>query len=367
MRPLSDQHVYEIAAEIGGTISDYLNDHWYTKSGMQLSIRWSFSPRIEASASAYPSLENPSQHVIDISYAFVKEIYDQAVDFALFATGGDKAHPLGVHLIPAGYKLFEAAELMFQFGLTFVIFHELGHLNQSHGAIRAKYTGNIKQLTLAEFQVNGHEKLAGDQSAIYHATELAADFEALDWMCTFLQRDYQGEEFLDLAYLQCASVSCMMLLFNGDQPVRLDKQPIGSHPYPVVRMDLWVQAYAERIRTLAVQLEIETPYPEIYKRMTDAAFVTLLKWMTRLQLPNVPEYSGHSLGSLTHPNFSDYMKSIIEVWSKEYVSAREFRKYGMPLAVLYFTDEFRQFVGAELNTESLLQHVRSCLITQCSN
>ncbi|MBC3487156.1 hypothetical protein HU750_15905 [Pseudomonas sp. SWRI50] len=361
MRPISDLELYRIAADMGSEIAEYLNAQYYEKSGIQLSIRWSTASGIGASASVWPSMDAPSHHIIEITYEFLTVIYAQALDFAMFAMGKKgEAHHLGIHMLPSRFDMFEAAELMYQFGLSFVIFHELGHLNQNHGAIRAKYSNAPVNLTLNEFGISAGGKFTGELAAIFHATELAADYEALDWMASFLQVQYSGEEYYDLAYMQCASVSFIMLVFNGDEPVRFDKEPTGSHPYPVIRMDLWMQAYYERLVITSGRLGIDAPKADIHKRFCDAAYMALMKWMTRLQLPDEPQYTGHTLGATTHPNFKEYMHAVVGIWSRECEDALASRKFGTPLGVAYYTDELRAVIGVESNTYTFLEHLERC-------
>jgi hypothetical protein len=252
---------------------------------------------------------------------------------------------------------------MFESGIAFVIFHELAHLNQSHGLIRSKYgPAESDPTTLSEFAaVHGRDKITGDYASIHHATELAADFEALDWMSNCLEPMFKGEEFIDHAYLQCAIVSCIMLVFNGDRPLHIDPQPIGSHPHPLPRMDLWVKAYAERMRIRAGDLGIKSSNDDITKRFMDASFWALMKWITRLQLPEVPEYTAFFKGAVAHPDYATYMRDVVNLWTAEYQQARSSRKFGAPLSVLYYADEFRDRIGAVRNLEPLLTHVERTL------
>lgn len=364
MKPLSNLEIYDLAAELAGRIKCHLDESWYDKAGITLSIMWSDAPQLGAWASVAPTPEAPMRHEITLTYELVESIYSEALDFAMFALGRNgQMHPSGMHMIPAQFELLQAAVFMFESGINFIIFHELGHINQLHGPIRVKYgpTG-MTTCTINEFAaLDGNQPLTGDLASIYHATEFAADFEALDWMATSLEMMFKGEDFNDHAYLQIAIVSCIMLMFNGDNPVRLDSTPVGSHPYPAPRMDLWTKTYAERTQILSDHLEIKLNKEEITKRFMDASFLALMKWMTRHQLPDVPQYTDFCKGTMAHPNHDSYMREVINLWSLEYQQARNSRKYGSPLSVLYFSDEFRIKVGATKNHETLRDHLRLCL------
>lgn len=351
----------EIAAEIAHQIKDDLDKRWYAASEIELSIRWLQTFSVRATASVEPSLERVDQHVVSLSYGLIQELYSIAFEFARFSmrTPEQDSHA-GVHMLPEQFDLLQAADLMFMAGVMFVIYHEIGHLNQNHGAIRALYGAGVTTCIIDDFEIVGEEAISGEQAAIYHATELAADFEALDWMATQLEL-FKGDEYLDHAYLQCAMVSCIMLLFNGDRPVRLDEEPLGTHPYPIPRMDYWVRLFAERTAMLAAPLQIAEDKPVIVKRFSDAAFLALLSWLTRGQWMDSPEYSDFCKGSSSHPSYPSYMRHIVNIWSRHDELARGARRYGGALSVLYFSDEFRDMVGAVPNRESLLAHAEKTL------
>ena len=363
MKPLSSLEVFDLAAEIAGRIKNHLDELWYEKAEITLSIMFSTKPKLGAWASVAPTVEAPTRHEITLTYALVEHIYSEALDFSMFAIGRKgQVNPSGAHMIPEQFDLLQAAMFMFESGITFLIFHELGQINQYHGPIRAKYgpTGTAISI-ISEFEVmDTTQMLTGDLASIFHATELAADFEALDWMANSLQAIFKGADFIDHAYLQCAIVSCIMLMFNGGNPVCLDPVPVGSHPYPVLRMDLWIKAYAERTWVLSKALELETSKEEVTKRLMDASFWVLMKWMTRLQLPDVPCHTDFFKGMMAHQNYDSYMLEIINLWTLEYQQARRNRKYGGPFSVLYFTDQFRAKVGAAMNNETLEEHIRNC-------
>ncbi len=308
-----------------------------------------------------PSLESPSRHNITLTYELVESIYAEALDYALFAK--EKNPALDIHQIPDQFELLQAAAFMFESGITFVIFHELGHINQNHAAIRAKYgkSTTVSSCIISEFETqNENQILAGDLASIYHATELSADLEALDWMASALEQMFNGTSFIDHAYLQCAIVSCIMLMFNGDKPLHLDSVPVGTHPYPALRMDLWVKAYAERTLLLSEGLAIKVNGNEITKRFMDASFLAVLKWMTRHQLPSIPQYTDFCKGTIHHPNHDSYMREVINLWSYEYKESRNSRRYGGVFSVLYFSDEYRKKVGVVKNNETLKEHVTHC-------
>ena len=350
------------AVQFAHQIKGDLDSRWYATSEIDLCIRWLETTDIRATASIEPSLDRVDRHVISLSYGLIQELYSIAFEFARFTIGPPEKQGvhLGVHMLPVKFDLLEAADLMFMGGVLFVIYHEIGHLNQNHGALRLLYGTGKTSCTIDDFEAVGEEPISGEEAAISHATEFAADAEALDWMATQLEC-FRGSDYLDHAYLHCAMVSCIMLLFNGDRPVRLDAEPVGTHPYPVIRMDYWVRQFAERIVIFSGELQVTEDKPAIVKRLSDAAFVAILSWLTRGQRMDAPDYSDFCKGLSAHPNHASYMKHVINIWSRHDEKAREARRYGGALSVLYFTDEFRKMVGAVASRDSFKTHVEQTL------
>ena len=362
MRPLDQVEIFELASAYAMAIKESLEKAWYDASGVSLSISFSTEPYLDAWAAVRPRNGPPTNHEIVLSYKLVEEIYGAALEYARFAHGRKgETHPLGLQMVPESFDMLAAAKFMFESGVIFVIFHELGHINQDHGSIRSGYSANhLISTVVNEFSINDGKRLSGDLASIYHATEMAADFEALDWMSTSLAAQFKGVDFIERAYLQSAIVSAIMLIFNGDNPPQLDRQPAGSHPYPWLRMDLWAQAYSERTRVLSNSLMIDTA-TDVRKTFMDAAYLATLSWMTRYQLTGVYEYERFVSGPMSHENYSEYMRAVVNVWTAEYRHARSARKYGFPFSVPYYTDELRAKVGAVKNVESFADHVReSC-------
>lgn len=358
--------VFTYAMDVSERIAGGLRERWYNSQGVSLDIRWSPFPGIGAWAYLVPSLEAPTEHVVTLTYDLVQTIYDLAWTFAFFATGNGKPLPVDAQLIPARFEPKSAAEFMFASGIAFVIFHEIGHLNQGHGSIRSKFNpARSDGLSVHDFDVHvgaPEAPATGEHAAILHATELAADFEALDWMASITQRDFQGEEYTDHAYLQCAIVSCIMLMFNGAYPMRLDPAPIRSHPYPPIRMYLWVKAYSERTAVLLKELKIEADAKSIFTKYSAATFWALMSWVNRIGAADDPAYTDILKGPLEHPNFGSYMRHVVDAWSRVYRDARSSRRYGMPLSVLYFDNDFRALIGTVPNEETLRQHVEAAAI-----
>lgn len=347
----------DLAYMIADEVKDRLCRQWYTAAGVELNIRWIPTNDIHAVAAVEPSPEDVQRHVITLSYGLLGQIYSNAFEFARFAQPGPDGGTLhGTQPLPGRFDMLHAAELMFISGVSFVIYHELGHLNQNHGAIRTRY-GSDSTNSISEFQVAGEAELTGDQAAISHATELAADFEALDWLAMMLG-PYKGDELLDHAYLQCAIVSCIMLMFNGGRPARMDAMPSGTHPPSLLRMDFWVRLYAERMAMLSQQLGVSNGPQAILKFLDDSSFLALLSCLTRLGCTDDPEYRDFCKGSTTHPNYKSYMSRVINIWSQHDDEARSSRRLGGVLSVLYFSDEHREMVGAVPNRDTWSDHVR---------
>lgn len=352
-----------LASDITQQIKDDLERRWYSASDIEFSITWQQTLEVRATASVEPSLDRIDRHVVSLSYGLIDQIYSIAFEFARFSTGGPgRDMHAGVHMLPRQFDIMRATDLMFMAGIMFVVYHEVGHLNQNHGAIRAIYGTNAPSAIVDECEVAGEGVISGAQSAISHATEFAADYEALDWMAASLM-PFVGVDFLDHAYLHCGIVSCIMLLFNGARPIQIDAEPMGTHPYPLPRMDHWVRLFAERTALISTQNQIAEDQIAIAQRLSDASFVALMSWLVRGGGMATPEYTAFCRGSQAHPNYAEYMGHVVNMWSRHDEQARSARRYGGALSVMYFSDEFRAMVGAGINRETYLSHIENTLAT----
>ena len=59
MNLLTSQEIYALAADLAWKIKSHLEESWYDKSEISLSIGWSTKPELDPQALVSPSLEAP--------------------------------------------------------------------------------------------------------------------------------------------------------------------------------------------------------------------------------------------------------------------------------------------------------------------
>jgi len=77
--------------------------------------------------------------------------------------------------------------------LTFVFFHELGHLLQRNTCLRERFGNNIAS-TINEYNIDRENKLVGKQAAISHITELYADSYGIDSCLSEIIRHFKDDK-----------------------------------------------------------------------------------------------------------------------------------------------------------------------------
>ena len=117
---------------------------------------------------------------------------------------------------------------IFVAAITWVFFHELGHLMQEHGVIRAEFGSTAEGPGLAadiqDFEASGDDVLIGREAVVSHATELAADFEAMNFYVaelirhvsdpTFASVEARTEVLAGLVYVMLCGLSLVFFRFN---------------------------------------------------------------------------------------------------------------------------------------------------------
>lgn len=254
----------EINLFVGDVISRItsdLQDSIYTDIvNGELKISWSTENTVNAWAtSTYSSdnNENKIQHKITISYELVNQLYQHSKMYHEFMVVNQDSNNF-LHLfqnnnpkpkLPEFNSLEDSIKNMLLGGITWIYFHELGHLMQEHGYIREKFSSvPLSSSYIAESYSNSSQS-QGKNSSISHATEFAADFEAVDYCIKELIRHFltwkeiekneisedSRHAFLSTLSLFVCGLTCTMYLFYGNKKNNLTSLPEGSHPEPIIQ------------------------------------------------------------------------------------------------------------------------------------
>ncbi|MFV8530395.1 hypothetical protein [Ralstonia pseudosolanacearum] len=241
---IPNSRITDRGAEVIGRIYGVLG-RLYEGTGIELSIGWLNDFHLRACAYE-PETGN---HKIEISYGLVIWLYHQAHIFTAIAEteyfkkeygwAFSGIHSGSANLLPLGTTAAQCCDLMFDTVLEWVFMHELAHHAQSHLKIRSAHSSTSSVEIVDEAYVVGAPLPIGREAAISHATEIAADHEAIVHLLPY--RAYGNKDGLlpktEVFMLVCGLV-CLFNKFNGSSTNFPSPVPVGSHPHPAVRFSL---------------------------------------------------------------------------------------------------------------------------------
>lgn len=365
---LSEQEVYQLAGTVINSICIDMNETIYKKLGGRLSIVWKTDESFNASAKILNDLSDPPNHQISLNYYLVKELYRDVVAYHEFAEN-IHYHPdilqvlnsiSEAPMLPEDFNKKDNINNMFMASLTFIFFHELGHLMQQHGRIRAVFLENaIEDLMIDECNINNSTPLTEKQAAVSHTTELAADSSAISRYIFELMRHFSEEDiirdgdkgtlFLGAVQLFVSGVSCLFYRFRGVESGRLEQTPFGTHPLPLVRLEINLPHIYEMLSFPVIDeiMGHKLNRESIVKLVSRAAYSGAFFWLVRSQDRSlgIPENYLFK-GLLASEELKKYIKCIIETWDEIKPMIDLYNLDEMPFSKLNFTDELRTAVNS---------------------
>ncbi|CAN7738195.1 hypothetical protein LJR267_009123 [Paraburkholderia hospita] len=266
---MEDIEIYHLAGQVLGDLTHDLSDGIYAQLGGELSIKWRAEKIFGAFASSLGESDKPPKHSITVYYEFVRQVWRDAEDFCKFlrgipeGSGVDKLYDFYDDRVklPTCFNDEEHVKNMFVAAITWVYFHEIGHLMQEHGVIRDEFEpsdGGAKQTNdVHDFEASQAKLIVGREALVSHVTELAADFEATNFNVIELLRHVRDSDFVDdeartevfsgLVYLMVCGLSLVFFRFNGNRPILPTAVVEGSHPNPLTRLEIIVPQIFESL------------------------------------------------------------------------------------------------------------------------
>ncbi len=323
-----------------------------------------------AYAESNAAITEPPKHIICLQYELVRQIYRDAeacCDFAENKVEQERLRQLLVSLteapaLPTCFSKDASVRNMFIAALTWVYFHELRHLIQEHGYIRKVFGGCPEaNLTIHECDVSGSVTLVGKPSAVSHTTEFSADFEAVNFCIMELIRhftnkeyvgnDLTGEEFIGAMYLFVCRLSCVFYRFNGGKSLAPEREPSGSHPNPILRMELNLPHIIEILDMVAVRKLTghNLDRKGLVNLYTQAAFSGAFFWLFRHGKEPVEPYHFLLNGLFNNSEARNYMRIIVKTWDEIESTIKTLRRFDIrypPFGLLRFTDQFRENISS---------------------
>ncbi len=366
---VEDLEIYDLARNVVRAICDDIHVAHYAKAGGSLRHRWSTEPDFNAWAESAGRPLEPPQHAVCLHYELARQLYRDCEDFCAFAQNDLADDPFKTILLPYGegpvlptcFKRDDCVKYIFISGLTWVVFHEFGHLIQEHGHIRRKFSGKDESEVLGtvieECRASSLTPESGREAALLHVTELAADHEAtlicmleqIRQFTTGSPADSDGSEFIGASTLLVCALTVIFYRFNGHEFIAPPAEPIGGHPNPIYRLEACVPRLYELIDTDLVRyhtghrLDRRALVLLYGKAMYSASFFCFKRL---LKLPGIPQ-NGLVEGALNKPTTRQYFARIIELWDEISPEIERVLRFGPRNTLMHFSDEFREKVMAD--------------------
>jgi hypothetical protein len=216
--------------------------------------------------------------------------------------------------------------------------------------------------------------LVGRDALVSHVTELAADFEATYITIIELVRHIRtpgfvepadtAEVFKALLYLLTCGLSLMFCRFCESQAIHPQADVEGTHPHPLVRLELVIPQYYEFMSLEGMQETCghDMDRRELVMLCQKAALSASLYW-TKTQ-PTAWEL--HDLlpkGLLTNPAVVQYLQRVIAAWDEMLPTIKSVRRSSDKFGLMTFTPVLRERVSHLIlwgdGPEGAAQHVKT--------
>ncbi len=361
---MTDIEINELSMKVITSIVEDLRIAYYDKVGGTLALEWGAERKINAYAVSNSNPESPPNHKIIINYELLCAIYRDIEKYCYYiennVDGKLFEHICQKDMQPkdllTNYFSKEAYHKnIFLASITWVFFHELGHLKQEHGYVRNRFDKSV--ITLISECINNTGKLKGKTAAVSHITEIAADFEAISLCNLELIKHFEGKDMLPAIFLFTTGVSLAIYAFYNKNTLMESNAPKGTHPNPLIRLEIMLPQIWEffSIPNIEDVLKVKLSRIDLVHTCQSAATSAGIFWMKKNELPlNNDSLNNLIKGMYQRPKLITYMKILIETWdeiipiinlnrSKRNIITNKF-------GLLYFTDESRLFFNTNYET-----------------
>ncbi|WP_180034275.1 hypothetical protein [Acinetobacter sp. YH12233] len=343
---MEDIELYNFASDVLLAITKDLNKGLYSKYEIDLQLVFSTEDKI----SAHAKILDNGTHCIVISYELIKALYNDALGFCNFIRENSSNINflnffdglLEFPLLPTSFTFEDNINNMFLNSLTWIYFHELGHLVQKHGVIR----GNV--LDIQEYNVNDDSsEVKNEVASLYHVTEIAADFYGVNIVIRELFRHWYGRTnlFLDSNYIFVCGITLCFYRFYGKRSLIFNSHPQGTHPHPIIRAELALPAITEQIDMI-----MKSHLPPFMDRkmlvhfLNRAGLSASLYWYSRYEMDPSDLLSFVMKGVLNREETKTYMRTIISTWDSISSIIETNSLDNNKFSLLQFSDQFRSLL-----------------------
>lgn len=357
---MEDIEIYNLATDVISSIAADLNENLYSKINGVLSVLWRTDEKFNASAQSNSKVDEPPVHTVNMYYELARQLYRDIEEYCAYIESEcDKpifdtlfgSHHKYKELIPSSFSKAEYKKNMFISTLTWVFFHEIAHLNQEHGHIRSQILQSDNH-SIDECNIYKSENLEGRAAAIYHTTEMAADFEAVYICIKELVRHFKGMDLEDSIGSFACALSCALYKFHGIKPLNIDSAPKGTHPSVIVRLEHLLPQIWEFFDIAEVQSlgKIKLSRSELVYICELHSVTVGLFWFRKQLLSEEKFHEFLHIRTIYRIGGREYMKTIISTWDEIEPEINKNKRFDDPLALLRFTGQYRELVFETINS-----------------
>lgn len=324
------QGAIEIATLLLESLVERVNKDFYHGKGGNLTIGWIPTEAFKAEVTSTADI--PFHHKISFSYGVAIQLYQDALLLATFSVrefSKEKYKPIfstldndryGTGVLPRGLSEKSFKLEMFKLSISWIFFHELSHAFQDHGKIRSSISSNEvhgNSLMIEEvIPQEDDQKITGKLAWIFHATELAADYEGINMTLQVILFEKKTMTPSSLWLLFCG-ISCIFHRFYGESRTNQLEEAIGTHPDPATRLTLLAQGTLAMLSHEAYEkyLPWVTSESDLADTMQVAIITASMYWSIRNNAGNkFPEIL--SKVSENQSDIKKYMSVISPIWAE---------------------------------------------------
>lgn len=349
---MEDTEIIELACDVILKITDELNYGLYKELKGHLSIKWGTESCFYAYAAVDSTVEEPPKHYIGLTYDTATMLYRDIEDYYGYIEYGADNDKFDILLKDFDYPKALSPESqkehccknMFISGLTWIFFHELGHLVQEHGYIRKLYkcSESTDIIDCASNDNENSNNLRGKASAVSHATEMAADHYAMISVLMGLIRNFKSDELESEIKSFTAVLALILYRFHGANSYTRTEVPEGSHPQPLIRLE----------NTMPLIFEVYSNFRLLEAKGSNMSRLDLINitswsslsvglfWLRKSRHSGLPEDYFLS-GSLQRPGMKNYHRVILDTWDEIKPKIDKVKRLDDPFFELQFSDQYR--------------------------
>lgn len=347
---MEDSEIVDLTVETLTTIKDMLNEGMYKDLGGQLQVHYSDTPDFLAWASVGSEPSEPPIHYISITYDMALILYRDVEEYYSHIESGVDEPKLDILFPEINYPKSlsinsskeDCCKNMFISALTWVFYHELGHLIQEHGVIRKEY-GCSSNTEVIDCSIDSGELLEGKASAVSHVTEVAADYFAT-FSCVFaLMVHFKGMRFEEELRGFSAALALVLYRFHGDRPIEDVTEPKGTHPTPLVRLEQTQPLIFELLSKvdLVGELDSDLTREDLVYLTGWASYSIGLFWLRKNNITEIPDNFFLS-GSLQRPGMITYHRCLLNIWDEIKPAIDKVKRMPSDFSEFQFSEEYRK-------------------------